>query len=146
DLSAALVARQGMLVYSPFHTEFTNHEDRGRSKLDIAWYMQENPVTPTRISNYYPQPKNAGIYWRDSHVGYYRDASFVKVKNIMLGYNFPSGMLEKAGIGGLRIYASVLNPFVFSDYDGFDPEWADASLSNGGVSSVTYQVGVNLKF
>ncbi|QEC53779.1 SusC/RagA family TonB-linked outer membrane protein [Anseongella ginsenosidimutans] len=146
DLSVALIARQGMFVYSPFHAEFTNHEDRGRSKLDIDWYMQENPVTSARTSGMYPQPKNAGIYWKDSRVGYYRDASFLKVKNITLGYNFPSDMLERAGIGSLRVYANVLNPFVFTEYDGFDPEWADASLSSGGVSFVTYQVGVNLKF
>lgn len=146
DLSAALITRQGMFVYSPFHAEFTNHEDRGRNKLNIDWYMQENPVTQNRVSNAYPQPKNAGIYWKDSRVGYYRDASFVKVKNITLGYNFSTDMLEKAGIGSLRVYANILNPFVFTGYDGFDPEWADASLSNGGVSSVTYQLGVNLKF
>lgn len=146
DLSAALIARQGMYVYSPFHAEFTNHEDRGRAKLDIDWYMQENPITQTRVTNFYPQPKNAGIYWKDSQVGYYRDASFVKVKNITLGYNFPAEMLERAGIGSLRVYANVLNPFVFTDYDGFDPEWADASLSAGGVGFVTYQLGLNLSF
>lgn len=146
DLSASLIARQGITVYSPFHVEFTNHEDRGRNKLNIDWYMQENPVTQTRVSDVYPQPKNAGTYWRANQVGYYREGSFVKVKNISLGYNFPSAMLGRAGISSLRVYLNVLNPFVFTDYDGFDPEWADASLANGGVSSRTWQLGVNLKF
>ncbi|MDV3310710.1 MAG: TonB-dependent receptor [Cyclobacteriaceae bacterium] len=146
DLSASLITRQGVFVYSPFHAEYTNHEDRGRSKLNIDWYMQENPVTSTRHVNFYPQPKNAGIYWRNSNVGYYRDASFTKIKNITLGYTFPAAMISQIGIRSLRVYANVLNPFVFTDYDGFDPEWADASLSNGGISSITYQFGVNLKF
>ena len=41
-----------------------------------------------------------------------------------------------------------LNPFTFTNYEGFDPEWADAQVGDGtgGVSSRTYQVGVNLKF
>lgn len=146
DLSASLTTRQGVFIYSPFHAEYTNHEDRGRSKLNINWYMQENPVTQTRVDEFYPQPKNAGIYWRNARVGYYRDASFVKVKNITLGYTFPAATLDQLGLRSLRVYANVLNPFVFTDYDGFDPEWAGASLSDGGISSITYQFGVNLKF
>ena len=41
-----------------------------------------------------------------------------------------------------------LNPFIFTDYEGFDPEWAWANVGDGsnGVSSRTYQFGVNLKF
>ncbi|HLT73251.1 MAG TPA: SusC/RagA family TonB-linked outer membrane protein, partial [Cyclobacteriaceae bacterium] len=146
DLSASLITRQGVFVYSPFHAEYTNHEDRGRSKLNINWYMQENPETQTRIVDFYPQPKNAGIYWRNSRVGYYRDASFTKIKNITLGYTFPAAKISQIGLQSLRVYANIINPFVFTDYDGFDPEWADASLGSGGISSTTYQFGVNLKF
>lgn len=48
----------------------------------------------------------------------------------------------------MRIYANILNPFTFTDYKGFDPEWADAKISDGtgGPSSVTYQLGLNVKF
>jgi hypothetical protein len=144
-------------AFSPFHQEFTNHEDRGRAKLDIDWYMQENPITETRVSNFYPQPKNAGVYWRQFNVGYYRDASFIKVKNIVLGYNIPSSAISRFKINSLRVYASVLNPLVITDYDGFDPEWATAGFGStnvgtntftqsGGLSSTTYLMGVNLKF
>ena len=40
----------------------------------------------------------------------------------------------------------VTNPFVFSEYDGFDPEWATATYAKGGMSFITYQLGVNAKF
>ena len=146
DLTASLYTRQGVQVLSPFHQEFLNFEDRGRAKLNVDWYMQENAITETRTSNEYPQPKNGGRFWNTENVGFYKDASFVKVKNITLGYNLPGEILSRAKISSLRIYANVLNPFVFTDYDGFDPEWADASYANGGISSVTYQLGVNLKF
>ena len=79
-------------------------------------------------------------------MGYYRDASFVKVKNIALGYNLNSKALESLNLSQLRVYANVLNPFVFTEYDGYDPEWAGASLQTGRPGYVTYQLGFNLKF
>lgn len=76
------------------------------------------------------------------------NSSFVKVKNITLGYTFPKGLLEKAKIQSLRVYANVLNPFTFTSYKGFDPEWAEASIDDGtgGPSSITYQIGLNVRF
>ncbi|MFS2594051.1 hypothetical protein AAH101_20695, partial [Phocaeicola vulgatus] len=76
------------------------------------------------------------------------DNSYVRVKNITLGYTFPQKWISKLHISNLRIYANVLNPFTFTSYEGFDPEWADAQVGDGtgGVSSRTYQVGINLKF
>lgn len=166
DLSASLFARQGQQVYSPFHAEFTNLADRGRSKLDVNYYMPVNAITPARSSNEYPMPGRPGDYW--SLVGYYQDVSFVKVQNIALGYNLPAGLIQRMKLKNLRVYVKVLNPFVFTKYTGFDPESASGidpspatqlsntattitnsttgSLNNTGVSTVTYQFGVNLKF
>ena len=79
---------------------------------------------------------------------YFVDNSYVKVKNITLGYTFPKSWLKKVNVSSLRLYVNILNPFTFTDYKGFDPEWADAGISGGagGPSSRTYQIGVNLKF
>lgn len=65
-----------------------------------------------------------------------------------MGYTFPKSWMSKIGVDHLRLYVNVLNPFTFTSYKGFDPEWADAALNDGtgGPSSRTYQVGVNLKF
>ncbi len=146
DLSASLFTRQGVQVYSPFHAEFTAYHDRGRAKLNTNYYMPANEVTHERASNEYPQPNNVGVYWRNNGVGYYKDASFVKVQNISLGYTFSSAAIERVKMQNLRIYLNVLNPFVFTKYDGFDPEWADKSLNNSGNSFITYQLGVNARF
>lgn len=147
DFSVSVISSQGMFVYSPFHQNFTDVRDRGRQKLDIGWYIPENGagITP-QFSNEYPQARNAGTYWRNDQVGYYRDASFTKIKNIALGYTINKSALQRLGLGSLRVYANVLNPFVFTKYDGYDPEWAAASFSIGRVSSITYQAGVNVKF
>lgn len=78
----------------------------------------------------------------------YVDASYWKIKNITLGYTFSRQLIKKAGIENLRIYANVLNPFTFTKYKGFDPEWADAAISDGtgGPSAIVYQIGLNVKF
>ncbi|MDT0686974.1 SusC/RagA family TonB-linked outer membrane protein [Autumnicola psychrophila] len=147
DLSASVITNQDVFVFSPFHANFADVYDRGRQKMDLNWYIPENSAgLPTQYSNTYPQPRNEGPFWRDEDIGYYKDASFVKVKNIALGYNFSSDVNERLGISKLRIYGNVLNPFVFTDYEGYDPEWASAGLGIGRVSSVTYQLGFSLNF
>ena len=153
DLSAAVITNQGVLIYSGFHDNFTDTRDRGRQKLDIEWYIPENSAgIEAQFTNENPQPRNMGTYWKDGQnsnneaVGNYRDASFVKVKNIAIGYNFNEQILEKLKIKQLRVYANVLNPFVFTDFDGYDPEWASAGFDVGRVGSITYQLGLSLKF
>lgn len=47
---------------------------------------------------------------------------FVKVKSITLGYTLPAALSQKLRINNLRVYASVLNPFMITDYSGMDPE------------------------
>ncbi|WP_207424521.1 TonB-dependent receptor [Desertivirga brevis] len=144
DFSTSLFTRQGMQVLSRFHEEFTNLADRGRTKLNVNYYMRPNLYTTTRESNTYPQPQNPGPYW--ASVGYYKDNSFVKVQNILLGYTLPDKLSQRIKARSLRLYANILNPFIWTDYDGFDPEYAGQNLLNTGVSSTTYQIGVNVKF
>lgn len=147
DLSASAITSQGSYVYSPFHANFTNTSDRGRQKLDIDWYIPANDAgLPTQVSNEYPQAQNEGTYWNSNGVGYYRDNSYVKIKNIALGYTFNRNIIEKFKMKYLRLYVNVLNPFVFTHYDGYDPEWAAAGFGVGRVASTTYQVGMSIKF
>ncbi|NMM49700.1 SusC/RagA family TonB-linked outer membrane protein [Marinigracilibium pacificum] len=147
DFVFTISSVQGVLAYSNFHANFTDTRDRGRQKLDIDWYVPENTVgVPAQASNNYPQPRNMGTFWRNDGVGYYKDASYVKVNNISLGYTLPKNSLEKLGLQQMRVYVNVLNPFVFTEYEGWDPEWAEASLNVGRVSSVTTQLGLSVKF
>ena len=73
----------------------------------------------------------------------------MRIKNITLGYTLPSEFTKKFFVNKLRVYFSANDLPAFSKYpEGFDPEWADAQVGDGtgGVSSRTYQVGINLKF
>jgi hypothetical protein len=129
-------------------------KDRGRQKFDVAdFYVPENTAgIPAQYSNTYPQPGNEGTLWNNAgnkqgqKMGYYRDASFVKVKNISIGYNFDENLMSKLKMKNMRIYANILNPFVFTKYEGYDPEWATASFNTARVSSITYQLGLSVNF
>ena len=70
----------------------------------------------------------------------------MKVKYITLGYSLPKSWLSKIGCQKLRIYCTVTNPFVFTKYKGYDPEWASADLENDGPSTTTWQFGASIKF
>ena len=84
---------------------------------------------------------------------YVKDGSFFRIKNIMLGYNLPSKIGEKAGIEKVRVYVSGQNPFCFSKYEGFDPEIGtgrgtlDIGIDRGMYPiAKTVSVGLNLTF
>lgn len=100
-----------------------------------------NYWTPVNPSNEYPRPLlgTASVNYL-STLNYY-DGSFLRVKNISLGYSLPSSLLKKAFVEKFRIYASVQNPFLITNFPGTDPEGA------GGFdepSVITYLVGVNI--
>ena len=50
------------------------------------------------------------------------DGSFLRLSNITLGYSLPNSLLQRISFRSLRIYASVDNLYVWTDYTGFDPE------------------------
>lgn len=166
DFGFTIYTKQGQWSRSYIHEQYTDYNDRGRQKIVMDYYIPAGtPVIDHATGNIitletakpgkYPYPNNSsnsGGGWYGSKgsakgEGYqYHDTSFVKVKNICLGYTFPKRWMQKAHIKQLRLYVNVLNPFCWTDYEGFDPEWASATLVNGGPASVTYQIGANLKF
>ena len=166
DFGFTIYTKQGQWSRSYIHEQYTDYNDRGRQKIVMDYYIPAgtpvlDPATGDIVTlteakpGKYPYPNNSstsGGGWYGSKgsakgEGYqYHDTSFVKVKNICLGYTFPKRWMQKAHIKQLRLYVNVLNPFCWTDYEGFDPEWASATLVNGGPASVTYQIGANLKF
>ena len=59
------------------------------------------------------------------------NASFLKLKNVQISYEFPKHLIQRSGfISGFRIYAIARNLFTFTEYSGYDPE-VDANLQMG---------------
>jgi hypothetical protein len=81
---------------------------------------------------------------------YVEDGSFIKIKNIQLGYTIPSS-LTKNVVNKLRFYLAVKNAATFTRYSGFDPEISGGILGSGvdlGTypQSRVYTFGLDLKF
>ena len=173
DFSFSVYTKQNYKVYSNFLYEYYNYAYRGYQHLNMDYYIPAgtlidadgvtadglyiNPVYQEQTHyGTFPFPNGntvtnygAGTLWLDkgnSNLASIVDASFWKVKYIALGYTLPKTTLDKLGVQRLRVYLYITNPFVFTDYKGFDPEWAGADNKNDGPSTVTYQLGLNLKF
>lgn len=105
------------------------------------------PAAEENIDAKYPAYSGYDGPYYSAEAMNYREVSFVKIKNISLGYSLNKALLAKAGISKLRVYLNVLDPFVSSDYVGWDPEYTTTTAVNGnGPSSITYQFGVNVEF
>jgi len=84
---------------------------------------------------------------------YLEDGSYLRVRNIQLGYNIPGGFLDFSGISKGRIYVSVDNAFTFTNYSGPEPEvvngWYGHPLAPGIDAGVypqarIYSVGLSV--
>jgi hypothetical protein len=79
------------------------------------------------------------------------DGSYLRIRNLQIGYNFSSGMLRKASLKSLRIFVSGQNLKTFKDNSGFTPEFG-GSATQFGVDNGSYPVpaiysfGLNANF
>jgi len=69
---------------------------------------------------------------------YIEDGSFLRCKNISLGYSFPEKLLSKIHVPNLRVYLNVSNAFVITKYTGMDPEIGSWDPLNAGMDNGFY--------
>lgn len=81
------------------------------------------------------------------------DGSFMRLKNIALGYTFPKSLIQSWHIDNLRIYLSAQNLITITDYSGYDPEINSRSGNmllgydfGGYPTAKTFTVGLSLNF
>lgn len=87
---------------------------------------------------------------------YVEDGSFLRIKNITLGYTFPKALLNKAKIENLRVYLNIQNLYTFTKYTGYDPEVGASTQDSSGLtygldngrypSPAMYSFGLNITF
>lgn len=85
---------------------------------------------------------------------YIEDGSYIRLKNISLGYTFDSKMLRKIGLQSLRVYANIQNLWTITGYDGYDPEVGASTQDSSGLvygldfgrypSPTVYSFGLNI--
>nr|WP_314897546.1 TonB-dependent receptor [uncultured Flavobacterium sp.] len=73
-----------------------------------------------------------------------QDASYVKIKQIQLGYNFKSELIKRFGMNSLRLYMSLDDYFTFTKYKGIDPEVGSFSNNSQGIDRGLYPTASRL--
>lgn len=95
--------------------------------FESGWKAQTNQLasyagrwTPDNPTSDIPRAGATGSEEYSSRV--IEDGSFLRLKNVSLGYTIPSRQLRKAGISSLRVYVSADNIWTLTNYSGPDPE------------------------
>lgn len=150
DLRVLVTGSQGneaINALSRFNQASNGLENSRQNRMD-RWTAENPNSNEPRMTTSDPN-KNIETF-SDRYV---EDASFVRMKNIQLGYNFPATITEKLKLSTLRLYLSVDNVFTVTKYTGFDPEFGDlfGNPLYYGVDQATYpnprifRAGINLK-
>jgi TonB-linked SusC/RagA family outer membrane protein len=112
---------QGATGRKDFWINAFNNVNFGSQRYASTWDHWNNPWTVENRDGEWPRLGGSGnnqsqtVFWLD-------DLSYLRVKNIQLGYSLPSSILKKAGISRFRIAGSIENLATITSYRGLDPE------------------------
>ncbi len=117
---------------------FTDFPDffKGAMRREVAL----NSWTPTNTNTSIPKLSTTGGFSTDGVVNTYflSKGSYLKNKQMQIGYTLPASLLSRYGIDRLRVYVQSTNMFTITKYKGLDPELQSASSNNGGGQGSYY--------
>lgn len=121
------------------------------------WY---DDITNIRVKNW--QTKTPAARLNDPNDNdrmsdrYIEDGSYLRIKNITLGYTFKKSLLKRLHLENLRVYCNIQNLHTFTKYKGYDPEVGASTQDSSGLvygldfgrypSPTTYSFGLNISF
>jgi TonB-linked SusC/RagA family outer membrane protein len=143
DFNAFTYASIGNDIYRAYERN-GNYTNKFRGVL--ARWTGEGSTNDARNPRYTFTDDNSNIRASDRYV---EDGTFVKIKNVQLGYTFPTSVLGKV-FKGVRIYAQVRNAITFTKYSGYDPEIPgnvfDTGVDRGAYPQPrVYTMGLDIK-
>lgn len=152
ELSFTFVGEWGASIYNSggrFQSANGNFEDNQTTDQLNRWQQ------PGDITNV-PQARLFGFNGYGHSTRWLEDASFIRLRNLTLGYNLPESIINKAGISRMKVYLTGTNLLTFTDYLGYDPEARSDSGGGAGFNNgqafysaplaKTLAVGINLNF
>lgn len=149
DLSVFFDSRLGNKIWdqTKWNLDFLGYiSNHGKSLLN-AW-------SPTNTNASVPILTNNNASFNKLNSSYYiSNGSYVRLKNLTLGYTLPAKYIRKTGITRLRVYIQADNLFTITKFDGYDFETLNADLGSLGVTafgqyphSKGMSVGLNVGF
>lgn len=147
DLSFLLQFSYGNDVYNVTRYLATQTKQKGWNMLAEV----KDRWTAYNASNKVPSVN--GMTDHDIYSRYIEDGSYLRLKNLTLGYTFPSKWMNKIKVSKLRLYVTANNLYCLTKYSGFDPEvnWKNSplmpSVDYGSYPKNTaYTMGVEITF
>jgi hypothetical protein len=134
ELNIFLFARIGQWISSDYYAKFSRNGVDNGAKVD--YWTPENPT------NAYPRPYFSKALLYQTTLTEIK-TSYVKIRNITLGYTLPKSLISRAKIENVRVYISGRNLHTFSSLKDFDPEGEgviDRPLNR------LYTAGINVTF
>ena len=131
DLSAQLFYSHGNEVMNGsklFAYAMNRHKD-----LYYMWTPQ-NPTSDIPTGRTNSEHDN----WRGRTDYFLEDGTFLRVRNLSLGYTLPKNLIN--GVEKMRWYVTAQNPFTFTEYEGYDPEIGGNGVSTRGIDKGSYPV------
>lgn len=134
DLSAVIDGQYGGDILVAANQFIDNIDGIFNVTTDVLnrWRSPENPgdgVTPTTNGGRVP--------YRDINTNWIEDGSFLRMRNITLGYSFESLLQENSFVKQARIYTSINNAFIITDYSRGNPQVATSADREGGSLALT---------
>jgi len=141
SLSFSLITKQGMEVINTMHRYLA--EAWGNN---LAVYLSDEAPRP--VWGVGTKSHTRSSSWQ------VEDASFVRIRNITLGYNLPNTLLDRVKLDDVRVYVSAMNPFTWTKYSGYNPEVSSNygnALTPGEEfgnypSEKSLMIGINVNF
>lgn len=144
DFSVFTYASVGNDIYRAYERNL-NYTNRFASTLD-RWTGAGTSNSEPRVS-FIDSNNN-----RRASDRYIEDGSYLRIKNIQLGYTFPESFANQIGFDEIRAYTQVKNLLTLTEYSGYDPEISNDGVLNTGIDIGTYpqprtwSMGLNIKF
>lgn len=137
DLSAELYASVGGTLYNKYLTSFETGGDMTgkRNGLRRNYWTVNNP------SNEAPAPNMTQPPAYINALGY-QDATYIRLRNVQIGYTFPKRLVERAYMQNLRLYMTFTNLWTRTDVLGYGPEGDTGSYPEPRV----FLFGLNVTF
>lgn len=140
DLSLFFQGVYGNEIYNAvrLRTEGTGNEATLSTTMRDVW-------TTSNPDGSIPNPNGSAMNREDSD-RFIEDGSYLRLKNLQIGYSLPQRWISKIGMSRLRIYLSGSNLFTVTRYTGYDPEVGGGVDYGNYPQSRTFMLGLNINF
>ncbi|WP_254640168.1 TonB-dependent receptor [Chitinophaga sp. GbtcB8] len=118
-----------------------NNVNFGAQRYASTWDHWTQPWSPENRDGEWP--RLGGSSNREETTFWLDDLSYIRFKNVQLGYTLPAKLLSRVGLSTFRIYCSAENIATITSYRGLDPEMT-GNRSNAYPLVKSYSVGINM--